>query len=137
MARKRWTIRLTASAEADFQNILRWTKDQFGEAQARGYAQTLSAALEALADGGPTTIGATARNEIAKGLFTLHVARQSRKGRHSLLFRVGRDDARREAIEVLRVLHDAMELPRHLPPMDEIEPGRLGRETKPNIASSS
>ena len=126
MARKRRTIRLTESAEADFQNILRWTKDQLGEAQARGYAQTLSAALEALADGGPTTIGAKVRKEIATGLFTLLVARQSRKGRHILLFRVGQDDARREAIEVLRVLHEAMELPRHLPPMDEMEPGRLG-----------
>ena len=126
MARKRWTIRLTASTEADFQNILRWTKDQFGEAQARVYAQTLSAALQALADGERATIGAKARNEIVKGLLTLHVARESRKGRHTLLFRVGQDDARREAIEVLRVLHDAMELPRHLPPMDEMEPGRLG-----------
>ena len=105
---------------------MRWTKDQFGEAQARGYAQTLSSALEALADGGPTTIDAKARNEIVKGLVTLHVARRSRKGRHILLFRVGQDDARRAAIEVLRVLRDAMELPRHLPPMDEIEPGRLG-----------
>ena len=126
MARKRWTIRLTSSTEADFQNILRWTKDQFGEAQARVYAQTLSAALQALADGEPATIGAKARNEIVKGLLTLHVARESRKGRHILLFRVGQDDARREAIEVLRVLHDAMELPRHLPPMDEMETVRLG-----------
>ena len=74
---------------------MRWTKDQFGEAQARGYAQTLSSALEALADGGPTTIDAKARNEIVKGLVTLHVARRSRKGRHILLFRVGQDDARR------------------------------------------
>ena len=126
MSGKRWTIRLTESAEADFQNILRWTKDQFGEARARVYVQTLSAALQALADGGPTTIGAKARKEIAKGLFTLHVARPSRKGRHILLFRVGQDDARREAIEILRVLHDAMELPRHLQPMDEIKSGRLG-----------
>ena len=126
MARKRWTIRLTESAEADFQNILCWTKDQFGEAQARVYVQTLSAALQALADGGPTTIGAQARKEIAKGLFTLHVARPNRKGRHILLFRVGQDDARREAIEIRRVLHDAMELPRHLQAMDEIESGRLG-----------
>ena len=126
MARKRWTIRLTASAETDFQNILRWTKDQFGEAQASVYAQTLSAALVAPADGVPTTIGAKARNEIAKRLFTLHVARESQKGRHILLFRVGQDEARRDAIEVLRVLHDAMELPRHLPPMDEVESGRLG-----------
>ena len=82
--------------------------------------------IEALADGGPTTIGAKARNEIAKGLFTLHVARPIRKARHSLLFRVGQDAARREAIEILRVLHDAMELPRHLPTMDEIKSGRLG-----------
>ena len=82
MARKRWTIRLTESTEADFQNILRWTKDQFGEAQGHVYAQTLSAALQALADGGLTTIGAKARKEIAKGLFTLHVARPGRKGRH-------------------------------------------------------
>ena len=126
MARKRGTIRLTASAETDFQNILRWTKDQFGEAQARVYVQTLSAALQALADGELATIGAKARNEIVKRLLTLHVARESRKGRHILLFRVGQDDARREAIEVLRVLHDAMELPRHLPPMDEMESGRLG-----------
>lgn len=97
---------------------MRWTKDQFGEAQLRVYAQTLTAALEVLADGEPTTIGAKARNEIVGGLFTLHVARRSRKGRHILLFRVGQDDARREAIEVLRVLHDAMELPRHLTPKD-------------------
>ena len=45
---------------------------------------------------------------------------------HILLFRIGQDDAKREAIEVLRVLPDAMDLPRHLPPIDEMEPGRLG-----------
>jgi len=118
---RRWTVRLTATAEADFQNILRWTGGQFGEAQARVYAKTLSTALEALAGGGPTTAGAKARDEITKGLFTLHVARHGRKGRHFLLFCVGHDDAGREVMEVLRVLHDAMDLPRHLPPVDEIE----------------
>jgi toxin ParE1/3/4 len=127
--KRRWTIRLATAAEADFHDILRWTKDQFGEAQARIYAETLSAAVEALADGGPATAGAKARDEIAKGLFTLHVARHGRKGRHFLLFRVERTSAGRElasevvgeAVEVLRVLHDAMDLPRHLTPMDETE----------------
>jgi toxin ParE1/3/4 len=85
---------------------LRSTKYQFGEAQARDCAQTLSSALEALTDGGPTTIGTKLRKEIAK---VVHVARHSRKGRHILLFRVGQDDARREAIEILRVLHDTPE----------------------------
>jgi toxin ParE1/3/4 len=115
--KRAWTVRLTAAAEADFQDILRWTVEQFGEAQAHIYAETLSAALEALA-AGPTVVGARARDDIAKGLFTLHVARHGRRGRHFVLFRIGRDEER-EVIEVLRLLHDAMDLPRHVPPMDE------------------
>ena len=112
-----WQVRLSAVAEADFQDILRWTLDHFGEAQTRAYAETLSAALEALT-AGPTVIGAKARDDIAKGLFTLHVARRGRKGRHFVMFRIGHDRGR-EVIEVLRLLHDAMDLPRHLPPTDE------------------
>jgi toxin ParE1/3/4 len=113
-------VRLSAAAEADFQRILRWTREHFGEAQApRVYAATLSAALEALA-AGPTVMGAKPRSDIAKGLFTLHVARHGRKGRHFVMFRVGHDQGR-EVIEVLRLLHDAMDLPRHLPPMGDTE----------------
>jgi len=112
-----WTIRLTAAAEADLEEILCWTVDQFGEAQARIYADTISAALSDLA-AGPTVSGAKRRDDILKGTFTLHVARKGRKGRHFVMFRVGRAPDR-AAIEVLRVLHDAMDLPRHLPPAEE------------------
>jgi toxin ParE1/3/4 len=114
---RRWTVRLTAAAEADFQEILRWTLAQFGEAQARVYAETLSVALKALA-AGPTVTGARERNEIAKGLSTFHIARKGRRGRHFVVFRIGHDQGR-EVIEVLRVLHDSMDLQRHLPPTDE------------------
>ena len=114
-----WPIRLTAAAEADFQGILRWTLEQFGELQAQVYADTLSAALESLAEG-PKIIGAIARNDIARGLFTLHVARHARKGRHFIVFRIGRDKDRK-VIEVLRLLHDAMDLARHLPSAEEPE----------------
>jgi len=112
-----WPVRLTAAAEVDFQDILRWTVERFGAAQARSYAETISRALAALATG-PDVIGARARDDVAKGLFTLHVARHRRKGRHFVMFRIGHDQGR-QVIEVLRLLHDAMELPRHLPPMDE------------------
>lgn len=112
-----WTVRLTAAAEADFEQILRWTVDQFGETQARIYAETIAAAVTDLA-AGPTAVGARMRDDILKGIFTLHVARKGRKGRHFLMFRLGRVSDR-EVIEVLRVLHDAMDLPRHLPPADE------------------
>ncbi len=112
-----WTVRLTAAAEADFEEILRWTVEQFGEAQARIYAETISAALNDLA-AGPTVVGARKRDQILKGLFTLHVARNGRNGGHFVMFRVGRAPDR-EVIEVLRLLHDAMDLQRHLPAAEE------------------
>ncbi len=114
-----WTVRLTASAAADFEAILRWTANQFGDAQARIYARTISAALNDLT-AGPNIVGAKARHDILKGIGTLHVARKGRKGRHIVMFRVG-GSRTRGAIEVLRLLHDAMDLQRHLPPVEESE----------------
>jgi toxin ParE1/3/4 len=105
---QRWSVRLTPTAETDFQNIIDWTLDQFGERQARAYADTLLAALEALA-AGPTTIGAMERKDIAKRLFTLHVGRGGRNGRHFVLFRIA-PDRKQRAIDVLRLLHDAMDV---------------------------
>ena len=43
-----WTVRLTESAKNDFNNIVGWTTEQFGTAQARAYATTLSLALQDL-----------------------------------------------------------------------------------------
>jgi toxin ParE1/3/4 len=108
-----WTVHLTKTAESDFQSIIAWTLREFGEVQARIYADTLSAALLALT-AGPMTVGAKERSEIGKGVFALHVARAGHKGRHFVLFRVGVGKLRRH-VEVLRLLHDAMDLTRHLP----------------------
>ena len=111
------TVRLTAAAESDFEEILRWTVSRFGERQARIYAATISAALNDLA-ADPKIVGAKQRDDILKGLFTLHVARKRRKGRHFIMFRLQHaPDC--DVIEVLRLLHDAMDLPRHLPPAEE------------------
>ena len=112
-----WTVRLTAAAEADFEEILRWTVEQFGGAQARIYTETVLAALNDLA-AGPTVLGAKERDDILKGLFTLHVARKGRKGRHFVMFRIAHSPDR-DVIEILRLLHDAMDLQRHLSAADE------------------
>ncbi len=64
-AARAWTIRLTAAAEVDFEEILRWTMAEFGDAQARIYAETLSAALNDLA-AGPSVTGAKKRDDILK-----------------------------------------------------------------------
>jgi toxin ParE1/3/4 len=107
-----WTVRLTAAAEADFGQILTWTREQFGEPQAFAYADTLALALEALHKG-PETSGVKSRDDILRGLSSLHVARQGQKGRHFIMFRTARNP-RTNVIEVLRILHDSMDLPRHV-----------------------
>ncbi|MEG3146268.1 type II toxin-antitoxin system RelE/ParE family toxin [Sphingomonas sp. RT2P30] len=108
MAPGTWQVRLTAAAERDYQSILSWTAEQFGEAQARNYAAILTAAILALSDG-PDVLTAKPRDDIAPGLRILHAARFGRRARHMLLYRVGSDTA----IDVLRILHDAMDVERH------------------------
>jgi toxin ParE1/3/4 len=108
----RWTVRITDSAENDIRAAVRWSEDRFGARQARVYAETLSQAIFELR-AGPDLIGVKQRLEIAPGLLSIHVARRDRKGRHFVMFRVVDEQAR--VLEVLRLLHDAMDLPRHIP----------------------
>jgi len=108
-----WRVRLADAAEKDFREIIRWTLQQFGVAQAASYAKILSAALTSLTEG-PDVRGARPREEIGKGIFTLHVARKGARGRHFIVFRAGRGKDQ-QIIEVLRLLHDSMDLARHVP----------------------
>ena len=108
-----WRVRLAATAENDIRNILQWTHERFGDAQAQLYGETLTRAIQALTEG-PYVMGSRRRDEIGEGLFTLHVACGRRKGRHLVLFRVG-DKGTSRTIEVLRLLHDSMDLVRHVP----------------------
>jgi toxin ParE1/3/4 len=101
-------VRLSNAAEADYDEILRWTAGRFGVGQAASYANLLAATLARL-ERGPSLLGARRRDEIGAGLRTLHVGR---RGRHIILFRVGSEADR--TIDVLRILHDAMDLARHI-----------------------
>ena len=78
-------MRLSASAEADFEQIVQWTIEQFGERQALVYAQTITLTLQALS-AGPEAIGVKARDDILKGLFSLHIAREGAKAVTSSCF---------------------------------------------------
>ena len=73
-------------------------------------AETLSLAIEALSEG-PQVLGAKARDEILSDIRTLHVSRQGRKGRHFVVYR----SRPGQIIEVLRLLHDSMDMVQHLP----------------------
>lgn len=102
-----WVVRLSFAARADFDGILNWTKTNFGDLQADKYARILEDAIARLTDG-PEAFGAKARDDLSKGLRSLHV----RNGRHVLLFRT---EEKGNSIVLLRILHDSMDFARHLP----------------------
>ena len=110
MAGPGWRVRLGAAAELDFANILKWTTETFGARQSRVYRDTLVQAIGELT-GGPDVAGSKSRDEILSGLRTLQVAQHGRRGSHFLIYRA----APERTIEIVRILHDRMDLQRHVP----------------------
>ena len=95
----------------DFAGIIEFTEQEFGVRQATTYKVTLKKALTAL-HAGAGVLGSAARDEILPGLRSLHVARNGRRGRHFVMYRASEPD---RLIEVVGILHDAMDLARHIP----------------------
>jgi len=106
----RWSIRVTRSAQQDVVAIRAWMHRRFGARQARTYVHTLALALQALGDEGPDLPGASPRDDLGAGVRVLHVARHGRHGRHFVVFRAGG----KHRIDVLRILHDSMDMARHV-----------------------
>lgn len=113
------TIRLAAAANADIIDILAQSELDFGPTARRRYEALLSTALRDISEAAERP-GSAARPELGGDIRSWHLrlsrerARSPdggvRRPRHLILYTVI-DDA---TIGVLRVLHDAMELHRHL-----------------------
>lgn len=94
-------------AEDDIAEVLAYTLERFGLAQYRRYEEAIEEALTALVE----------RPDLGRPLpgrpgFFLHsIARRGRRASHQFLYRV----VEGPQIQVLRLLHDAMDPPRHLP----------------------
>lgn len=110
--------RLTRTAQADIVSILAWSHDQFGEEARRRYEALIVTAIRDAATRSDE-VGWVLRPELGEGVASWHLA-QSRtrspggrvhRPRHFLVCR--RDG---DVLVVGRVLHDAMELRRHLDP---------------------
>lgn len=115
-----WRYRLSATAQADVVNILSWTQREFGEAARWRYERLIVTALRDVV-AQPQRPGSVARPELGAGVWTWHLrlsraraagdAGEVRRPRHFLVYRI-----EPELLVVGRVLHDAMELTRDLPP---------------------
>jgi len=110
--------RLSAAAQADIVAILAWHQEQFGEAARSRYEALVVAALRDIAIEAHRG-SSIERPELGKGIRSWHLrlsrerARTKtgmvRRPRHFLIYR--KED---DLIVIGRVLHDAMELAKHL-----------------------
>lgn len=112
------TYRLSAAAQSDVVSVLAWSQEQFGGSARRRYQALLATAFRDVA-AQPEGIGATRRPDLGADLLAWHfqlsrnhvpdtVGRVHRP-RHFLVYR--HVDT---VVEIVRVLHDSMELSRHL-----------------------
>ncbi|AZV93039.1 plasmid stabilization protein ParE [Bordetella sp. J329] len=110
--------RLSAIAQEDIVDILAWTHERFGDLARKRYETLIVTALRDIATQ-PSRAGSSERSELGGGMRSWHL-RLSRdrarvaggmvhRPRHFLIYRVEND-----MIVIGRVLHDAMELTRHL-----------------------
>jgi toxin ParE1/3/4 len=110
--------RLSDAAQADVINILAWTHEQFGEAARLRYESLIVAALRDVATQ-PDRPGSIVRPELGLGVRSWHLRLSRdhvgtggdgvRRPRHFLIYRF-----EPALLVVGRVLHEAMELARHL-----------------------
>lgn len=117
--------RLSNAAQGDVLEILGWTHERFGEAARLRYESLIVAALRDVASQ-PDRPGSLARPELGAGVRSWHLRlsrEQAKRGvasvhrpRHFLVYRL-----QHGLVVVGRVLHDAMELARHLDPGESWE----------------
>ena len=111
--------RISNAARADIVDILTLSQTQFGDQARQRYQALILTALQAPA-GTPYRIGSHDRDELAPGIrsYYLIYSRQQAKlyhgtvksPRHIVFYRMANDNV----IEVVRLLHDAMEVQLHL-----------------------
>lgn len=111
-------LEVTDAAKADIADILAVSADQFGEKSQRRHEALIATGLQTLRDS-PFPSASTARPELGSQIRTYHLWHCRRRAasefgevsapRHLLLY-----EATAMRVRVLRVLHDAMELKRHL-----------------------
>ena len=115
-------LRLTVPARTDIADLLDWSAEHFGASGRRGYEALIKTALRDIA-ADPARLGSREESRLGPGRRVYHIrlSRDRAKGRHGIVrsprhILVYRMLEKEDVVLVLRVLHDAMDLVRHLDP---------------------
>ena len=110
-------VRISPQACTDIADTLRFTQVRLGESVRNRYQDLLQTTIHSIAEQ-PTLLGSKMRDELSPGLRSLHLSfnvlpmtdGRVISPRHIVFYRTGTD----QIVEILRVLHDAMEVTQHL-----------------------
>lgn len=114
-----YVLRLTFAARTDMDAAVSVSEQNFGPAAAARYRTLIEAALDAIRTN-PHRAAALRRPELGPEVRSFHLmharklAPRVRRPRHILLFRLVEPDV----IVVDRMLHDVMDIIRHMPPSE-------------------
>jgi len=97
---------ISASARRDVSDALMYTSQRWGPRQRRLYRSLIQQALDTLLVD-PLAPASRARDDIAPGIRIFHIARHGRPARHFVVYTV----MPQGDVRVIRLLHDAMDLP--------------------------
>jgi len=100
---------LTETAKADIRDILRSTRTQFGPLQVPRYRALIAEARKRLRE--TPNLGHHREGLPPEGRL-FHISQPGRPARHFLAYFV---DEAADTVVVVRVVHDAMDMPRHWP----------------------
>jgi len=112
----KYTLRLSTQAVQDIADALAFTSQQFGEKQRAIYQKIVRDTLEEIAVD-PEGPRSKRRTEIHPDAWTMHLGRRGKRARHLFLYR--KKNSR--FVDIARLLHDSMEVDRHLPPSFDSE----------------
>lgn len=94
--------------QRDLVDVLAYTKKRWGIEQARRYRDLIREALAAIAQAPER---GKARDDIRAGIRALHIRQYGRPARHIVFYQVRSSGE----VDLLRMLHDAMDFEQHVP----------------------
>jgi toxin ParE1/3/4 len=98
----------SARAKLDILDVLRFTRERWGINQAREYSALIR---EALATIGADPSCGKRRDDLLPGIFAHYISQRGRPARHIVFYRMRSQGT----VEIIRLLHDAMDFARHIP----------------------
>jgi toxin ParE1/3/4 len=96
------TVIRSPLAQRDIVQVLKYTREKWGEAQAREYHQLIHEALLAIAS---APRRGRSYHRVRPDILGHHIGQPGRPARHILFYRI----ASTHTVEIVRFLHDAMD----------------------------